>query len=155
MAPLRTVAEFVLFQWHKLLGLPRQSPRSWHQDRFREELEELDEAENWLDRISESSDVLFAISRAKYDGFPIEDLPRLRLGNVAIYAYMLAKYTSRYAFYRTLAFLCGAPAHSTVREVVNPTKDQKLEAVARRHHIDPEKFKSFGRRLRQFWPLFP
>ncbi|KAI1750689.1 hypothetical protein F4782DRAFT_541381 [Xylaria castorea] len=152
---LRTVGELMLRQWHKLLSLQRQSPSSWHHDRFREELEELDEAENWLEKLSEASDVLFAISRAKYDGFHIADLPSLQPRYVAIYGYMLAKYTSRWAFYRTLAFLCGAPSHSTVREVVNPTKDHKLETVARRHDIDPEKFKTIGRRLRTVWPLFP
>ncbi|KAJ8132201.1 hypothetical protein O1611_g1426 [Lasiodiplodia mahajangana] len=155
MSLLRSVGEFVLVQWHRVLGLPRQSPRSWHQDRFNEELEELNEANDWLEKVSEASDVLFAISRAKYDGFPIADVPSLRPSNVIIYGYMLAKYTSRWAFYRTLAFLSGAPATSTVREVVNPTKDHKLENVARRHHIDPERFKSTGRRLRRIWPLFP
>ncbi|KAI0114299.1 hypothetical protein GGR51DRAFT_556154 [Nemania sp. FL0031] len=155
MSLLRSVGMSILFQWHKLLGLPRQSLRSWHQERFREELEELNEANNWLERISEASDVLFAISRARYDGFPIADIPSLRPSNIIIYGYMIAKYTSRWAFYRTLAFLSGAPVTSKVREVVNPTKDQKLEAVARRHHIDPERFKSTGRRLRRVWLLFP
>ncbi|KAI0454117.1 hypothetical protein F5B21DRAFT_256981 [Xylaria acuta] len=146
---LRPVAESMLRQWHKLLSLQRQSPSSWHHDQFREELEEFDDAQNWLERVSEASDVFFAISRARYDGFPIADLPSLEPYHIPIYGYMLAKYTSRWAFYRALAFLCGAPSHSTVREVVNPTKDEKLETVARRHQIDPEKFKSTGHRLRR------
>ncbi|KAI8944002.1 hypothetical protein F4801DRAFT_585895 [Xylaria longipes] len=152
---LRTVGEFMLRQWHKLLSLPRQAPASWHEDRFREEIEEFDDAKNWLERLSEASDVFFVISRAKYDGFSIADLPSLQPCHIPIYGYMLAKYTSRWAFYWALAFLCRAPSQSTIREVVNPTKDEKLETVARRHQIDPEKFKSTGRRLRRFWPLFP
>ncbi|GAW17522.1 hypothetical protein ANO14919_069800 [Xylariales sp. No.14919] len=149
------MGRIVLNRWHKLLGLARQSPLSWHRDRFREELAELREAKGPLEKLSETSDVFFAISRAKYDGFPIADMPPFRIHHAAIYGYMLAKYTSRWAFYRVLAFLCRAPFHSTVREVVNPSKDSKLEVVARRHNIDPDKFTSIGRRLRRVWPLPP
>ncbi|KAH8165604.1 hypothetical protein CIB48_g2646 [Xylaria polymorpha] len=152
---LRSAGEFMLHQWHRLLNLPRQSQSSWHKDRFCEELEEFDNAQSWLERVSEASDVFFVISRARYDGFPIADLPSLQPSHIHIYGYMLAKFTSRWAFYRALAFLCRGHSHSAVREVVNPTKDDKLETVARRHQIDPEKFKSTGRRLRRVWPLFP
>ncbi|KAI0969475.1 hypothetical protein F4678DRAFT_481075 [Xylaria arbuscula] len=152
---LRSLGRRILNKWHKLLNLPRQSPRSWHCDRFREELVELHDAKTRLEKLSEASDVFFALSRAKYDGFPITDMPAFRIHHIAIYGYMLAKYTSRWAFYRVLALLCTAPSHSTVREVVNPSKDSKLEVVARRHSIDPEKFVSIGRQLRRVWPLPP
>lgn len=152
MSILRTAGEFVLYRWHKFLNLQRQSPRSWHEDRFREEIEEFHNAATRLEKISEASDVFFALSRAKYDGFSIGDIPSLGPSNTLIYGYMLAKFTSRWAFYRALACLCGA---HPVREVVNPTKDEKLETVARRHNINPERFKSTGRRLRRVWPLLP
>ncbi|KAI1427762.1 hypothetical protein F5Y12DRAFT_734970 [Xylaria sp. FL1777] len=152
---LRTMGRIILRRWHKLLNLPRQSPLSWHRDRYREELSELHDAKTRLEKLSEASDVFFALSRAKYDGFPIADLPSFRTHHIAIYGYMLAKYTSRWAFYRVLAFLCKSPSHSMVREVVNPSKDSKLEVVARRHNIDPAKFTSIGRQLRRVWPLPP
>lgn len=71
-----------------------------------------------IERLSEASDVFFAMSRAKYDGYPIAELPSLGLRSIPVYGYMLAKFTSRWAFYRALAFLCGAAAPGTVREVV-------------------------------------
>ena len=68
---------------------------------------------------------------------------------------MLAKFTLRWKFYRIAAIMCNAPRPDLVREVVNPSKDQKLEQVASRHQIDPVKFKIVGRRLLQIWPLLP
>ena len=150
-----TIGRLILQKWYHMLNLPRQSQRSWHLERYREELAELDGARTRLEKLSESSDVFFAISRAQHDGFPITDLPSFHTRHIAIYAYMLAKYTSRWAFYQVLAFLCKAPSRSTVREVVNPSKDEKLEAVALRHNIDPTKFISTGHRLRRVWLLPP
>jgi hypothetical protein len=60
---------------------------------------------------------------------------------------MLAKYTLRWKFYRTAAFLCNAPHYDLVREVVNPSKDHRLEEVASRHQNDPVEFKRVGRQL--------
>jgi hypothetical protein len=89
-----------------ILCLNRQTARKWHQARFDEELAELSEATNFIERISEASDVCFAIHRARYDEFPLATnsacpAPRI-LGQQPglvmssfIYAYMLAKYTSK------------------------------------------------------------
>ena len=68
---------------------------------------------------------------------------------------MMAKFTLRWIFYRVAAIICNAPHYDLVREVVNPSKDQKLEEVATRHHIDPVEFKRVGSKLRQVWPLLP
>jgi hypothetical protein len=68
---------------------------------------------------------------------------------------MLAKYTLRWKFYRTAAILCSAPHYDLVREVVNPSKDHKLDEVASRHQIDPVEFERVGRQLRRVWPLLP
>ena len=54
---------------------------------------------------------------------------------------MLAKFTLRWKFYRTAAFICNAPYYDSVCEVVNPSKDQELKEVASRHQIDPVEFK--------------
>ena len=153
---IRCLGETFLRRWHGMLGLKCQAPRSWHEDRIREELQELAEVATPLERLSEKSDVFFAIVRARYDGFVIQELPRCdSFHDTAVYAYMLGKYSMRCAFYRTAAWLCSAPDSHKVREVVNPSKDWKLEAVANRHNIDPSKFKQVGQRLRRVWPLLP
>jgi hypothetical protein len=130
--------------------------RRWYRARLREELHELRNAKTPLLKLSETSDVVFSIVRAQYDGFPIRKLPFVTSPpHVILYAYMVAKFTSRWTFYRTLAMLCRAPRYDLVREVVNPIKDHKLDEVASRHQIDPAEFKRVGRRLRRVWPLLP
>ncbi|KAJ3760392.1 uracil phosphoribosyltransferase-domain-containing protein [Lentinula raphanica] len=132
----------LLRRWHRMLGLQRQSPPSWYRDRVREELRERRAAKTSLEKLSETSDVFFAIIRAHYDGFVVKKIPPfIPSRHGLIYAYMLGKYTSRWGFYRTAAILCRAPRCDMVREVVNPGKDSKLHEVALRHQIDPEKFK--------------
>ncbi|KAJ7065023.1 hypothetical protein C8F01DRAFT_785835 [Mycena amicta] len=146
----------VLRRWHRMLGLSLQSPPSWYRDRLREELRERRDARTRLQRLSETSDVFFSVVRARYDGFPTRNLPPFKaLEHTPVYAYMVAKYTLRWGFYRATAFLSGASQYRSVREVVNPAKDSKLAEVAARHLVDPEKFQLVGRRLRAFWPLLP
>ncbi len=81
--------------------------------------------------------------------------PFIASRHVLVYAHMLAKFTLRWQFYRTAAILCKAPRYDLVREVVNPSKDHKLDAVASRHQIDPVKFKRVCRQMRRVWPLLP
>ncbi|KAL2818253.1 hypothetical protein BDW59DRAFT_152184 [Aspergillus cavernicola] len=146
----------VLKRWHGVLRLTRQPVASWHRDRVREELKERRMAKTWGHRLSETSDVLFSLSRARYDGFPIRSLPSMFGPHYALaYAYMLAKYTSRWSFYRVAAYLSGAPRYDLVREVVNPSKSAKLGEVASRHQIDRVKFKRVSRQLLRVWPLPP
>jgi hypothetical protein len=140
--------------WHGVLDLKHQTPRTWHHDRLREERQELQEATTFLQKISESSDVIFSISRARHDGYDIHPLPRFFDRDYTLaYMYMIGKFSSRWMFFRTAAFLSRAP--HPVREVVNPTKDDKLRVVAVRHQIDPIRFKRICRRLLRIWPLFP
>ena len=153
---MRPPGDALLKRWHRMLGLSRQTPPSWYKDRLREELREYRLAKTPCQKISEASDVFFSSIRAQYDGFPVRRLPHFTTSrHVLVYAYMLAKFTLRWKFYRIAAILCNAPRPDLVREVVNPSKDQKLEQVASRHQIDPAKFKGVGRRLRQIWPLLP
>ena len=129
------VAKAVLKRWYGMLGLPRR-PSSWYRQGLQEELEELQEATTFWHRLSETSDVYFVITRALYDGHPLGELPSFASSrNCLIYAYMMAKLTSRWAFYRTGAILSGAPRANLVREVVNPSKDSKLDVVASRHAL--------------------
>jgi hypothetical protein len=153
MPPRMIVA--TLQGWHKLLGLRRQVSPEWHRARLTEEKAELIEATGLIDRMSEGSDVIFAISRAHHDGFLMnEQLPPLGR-NLHLYLYMLGKFTMRWAFYRTAAWLSGAPDVNGVREVINPKKDYKLVEVAGRHDIDVDKFKTIAVRLRTVFPLLP
>ncbi|KAL3476031.1 hypothetical protein BJX99DRAFT_228735 [Aspergillus californicus] len=146
----------MLRQWHGVLRLTRQPVASWHRDRVREELKERRMAETCGHRLSETSDVLFSLSRARYDGFPVRSVPcKVTLYYLLAHTYMVAKYTSRWSFYKVAAYLSGAPHYGLVREVVNPKKSAKLDQVATRHQIDPMRFKAVSRQLLRVWPLFP
>jgi hypothetical protein len=146
----------ILRRWHEILSLPKQSPRTWYRDRVREELKELRMVKTPLQKLSETSDVFFSISRARYDGIPVQNLPPFVASRHSfVYLYMLTKYTLRWAFYRMAAFLCGVARPDSVREVVNPMKDHKLAEIASRHRIDPKKFHRVSSRLRRVWPLLP
>jgi hypothetical protein len=139
-----------------MLSLTRQSPPSWYRDRLREELQELGATKTPWQKLSETSDVFFCVIRAQYDGFPVRKLPPFVASrHVLVYAYMLAKYTSRWKFYRTAAILCNSPDYDLVREVVNPNRDHKLDEVASRYKIDTAEFKRVCRQLRYIWPLLP
>lgn len=142
--------------WFKMLSLQRQSHLSWHRDRLREELRERRLAETGWQKLSETSDVLFSITRAQYDGFPTRN-PSCLSGfhSSPIYMYMLAKYTSRWSFFKVAALLCNARHWNLVHEVVNPGKDHKLTEVASRHMIDEKTFQRVSGQLRRIWPLFP
>ncbi|KAL3463279.1 hypothetical protein BJX64DRAFT_287533 [Aspergillus heterothallicus] len=156
-----------LARWHRVLHLPRQPSLAWHRARIREELAERRHARNFLQRLSEMSDVLFSTSRARHDGFEIH--PRLFVSVFACpsrflrstfglglaYAYMLTKFTLRWGFYRTAAYFAGSPKPFEVREVVNPRKKGKLDEVAERHQIDKERFRRICARLKWVWPLLP
>ena len=153
---MRPTVNTLLERWHRMLSLPGQSPPAWYRDRLREELWERRTAETGWQKLSETSDVFFCISRARYDGFPIRKLPSFATSrNILVYTYMLAKYTFRWKFYRVAAMLCNAPHYDLVREVVNPSKDHKLSEVASRHQIDPVEFKRVSHRLKRVWPLLP
>ncbi|KAK3392206.1 hypothetical protein B0T20DRAFT_50122 [Sordaria brevicollis] len=146
----------LLNKWHAALSLPRHSPPSWYRARLVEELHELRAASTAVSRLSETADVFFALSRARFDGFPIRTLPPFSLARHGIpMAYMVAKYTLRWGFYKTAARLSGSKQWKSVREVINPAKDHKLGEVSARHDIDPGKFREKGRMLRRVWPLLP
>ncbi|TVY36048.1 hypothetical protein LOCC1_G007975 [Lachnellula occidentalis] len=133
----------LLRRWHKMLNLRHQSPPSWYQDRLDEEILEVSAATSRVEVLSETSDVLFSIIRARYDGFPVQEplmIVNVNYRRFSVYMYMLAKFTMRWLFYRTAAYLCKAGNCGSVCEVVNPGKGHKRRAVARRHCIDPERF---------------
>lgn len=142
--------------WLKSLNLPRQPQASWHRDRLREELKELRLAKTRFSRLSEASDVMFLIKRAQYDGFTCRRIPFLSGHQTApICVYMLAKFTSRWFFFKVAALICKEKRWNSINEVVNPSKDEKVASVACRHQMDPEIFQRVSRGLRRVWPLLP
>ncbi|OAA36542.1 hypothetical protein BBO_08124 [Beauveria brongniartii RCEF 3172] len=145
----------IVMRWHSFLGLARQRP-SWYRDRLREELQERREAVTLLQKLSETADVFYILSRATHDGYPLQSVPPLRsMRHMLIYAYMILKYTSRCLFYRVAAMASRSANASEVREVINPAKKKKIGEVASRHGLDPVEFERVCSRLRRFWPLFP
>ncbi|EEU34816.1 uncharacterized protein NECHADRAFT_55110 [Fusarium vanettenii 77-13-4] len=151
---MHSVAERTLLRWHGFLCLSRH-PQPWYKDRLREEIRERRLAMTPLQKLSETADVFYIISRAQHDGHPLRRLPDFALPHLVVYAYLLSKYTSRWQFYRTAAFLCDHSEPSSISEVVNPNKDHKVQEVACRHAIDPASFTRVCRRLRMVWPLLP
>ena len=148
--------EQMFARWFALLNLPKHSSSSWYRSRLKEELEELRSARTPLLKLSEASDVFFSSARAIHDGHPTRRIPRtIASSHLSVYAYMFAKYSLRWQFYRNAAFLCGVPHCSSICEVVNPNKDHKLLEVAQRHGIDPVKFHNVAQYLRKVWPLLP
>ncbi|KAF2759858.1 hypothetical protein EJ05DRAFT_509546 [Pseudovirgaria hyperparasitica] len=152
----KSLKERIFMRWLSILKLPRQSDLSWHQNRLHEEVEELHEAQTRLEKYSETSDVIFLVYRARHDGFDLSQ-PQFNdnLRPSLVHLYMVAKYTSRYGFYKMTAWLCKSGRKGAVNEVTNASKDEKLEAVARRHEMDVQEFVTVARRLRRIWPLFP
>lgn len=64
---------------------------------------------------------------------------------------MMFKYSSRWAFYRTVGSFMG----KRITEVVNPAKDSKIRVVGERSGVDVDRFVKIAKRLRWFWPLLP
>ena len=151
---MRSYYNAFLIRWQACLHLKRQTNRSWHITRLREERIELQEETAYIAKISEEADIIFVILRASCNGHYIEELPQITtVRHELIHSYMLGKYTSRCLFYRTIGIICRRSMRDTVSEVVNPKKDFKLEAVGVRHNIDPILFRRVGSWLRMVWPL--
>lgn len=69
-APIRSMMRPFMRHWHGMLGLVSHSP-PWYRARLREELRERRAALIGWQKLSETADVLFCVSRACYDGFPV------------------------------------------------------------------------------------
>lgn len=145
----------LLVRWHRLLRLERQAP-SWYRERLREELLERREALTPLQRLSETADVFYILSRAVHDGYPLQSVPPFKpIRHILVYAYMVFKYTSRWLFYRVAAKACRSANAGQVREVINPAKKHKVGEVASRHGLNHYEYQRACFRLRRFWPLLP
>lgn len=88
--------EKLVERWYKALALVPQTSPSWYRHRFREELVERRKAKGCWHQLGETSDVLFSIIRARYDGFPVRNLPFPYSARwVTISAYMIMKFSIR------------------------------------------------------------
>lgn len=135
--------------WHDLLKMPKHD-EAWHRQDIADELLELKEARNFLERWSELSDIAYTYTRAHWSGYKIKR--PLGLGAfVWGLIYMFPKYTLRWLFYR----IVGRRVDPVVKltEVRNPKKVEKLHEIALRYHLDPIRFETEAKRLLRYWPL--
>jgi hypothetical protein len=140
---------FLLFLWHNLLKMPKQD-RAWHVQDMADEMAELKEARTFIERWSETSDVVYTYTRARWSGHTVE----LPIGYGAFLwglLYMFPKYTLRWMFYRIVGRRTDPGAKLT--EVRNPRKIEKLRTIAQRYQLDPVRFEEEAKKLLRWWPL--
>lgn len=135
--------------WHNFLDMPRKD-EEWHRNDIADELAEYEEAEGFIDRWSELSDVVYAVTRARWDGFE-SSFPLSLMQVLSGIAYMFPKYTSRWLFYYVAGRKAGAGRKVT--EVRNPVKVHKLHHIAKKYDIEPELFAGICERQLKYWPL--
>ena len=161
----------LIHRWHGLLNMKVQKRASWYRERVVEELRERHRAKNHLSHLSETSDVLYSLGRAQHDGHKVRTL-HLSIAQLPALLYMVLKYSSRWYFYRAAAAqttaLCKTSTNDRgrrdsrrhrrlvgINEVVNPSKNEKIRAVAQRNELDVEQFTRVCIKLRRYWPLLP
>lgn len=135
-----------------MLDMPKHD-RAWHEQDVEDELQEFREAEGFLARWSEKSDVVYTYTRAQWSGHALPPFP-LGAADFAVgAAYMFPKYTLRWLFFYLLGKRFGR--NNKITEVRNPRKTTKLRDIAERNNIDPAEFEAAARRLSRFWPFLP
>lgn len=132
-----------------MLGMPVRD-EAWHEEDIKDECNELYGAIKFIDRWSEYSDVVYAVVRARKDGYDVK-FPLARRYFIYGSMYMFPKYTLRYLFYRQAGRKAGAcvPVH----EVRNPKKAHKLHHIAGKYDIDPVEFEKICVRQLRYWLL--
>lgn len=134
--------------WHNLLGMEKHD-LAWHGADIADELMEYKQANGFIERWSETSDVVYAYTRAQWTGhsklsFP---LPRRYLTWGALY--MFPKYTSRWFFFVVAGKL--AKSQRIIREVRNPAKPSKLNKIAEKYNLNTERFNVACQKLSKYW----
>ncbi len=133
-----------------MLGMPKYD-EAWHQQDLHDELSEYREAEGWLDRWSELSDVAYTHSRAHWSGHSNIAFPFSRFQFVVGVVYMIPKYTLRWGFFRVLGHRFDSRLQ--ISEVRNPRKLEKLDAIAKKYRLQSDAFQVEAKRLLRYWPL--
>lgn len=136
-------------RWHDFLDMPKKT-RQWHIDDVADEYAELDEAKGPINRWSEYSDVVYTITRSRWDGHDIESpLTNWQFAYGSLY--MFPKYTLRFAFFKQAGKKLGAK--QSLHEVRNPKKVHKLHHIAGKYDLDPADFTATCKRQLRYWPL--
>ena len=131
--------------------MPRQN-QSWHEQDLKEELAEYNESQGLIHKWSELSDVVYTCTRGRWSGHDIA-FPLAKWQFALGVIYMIPKYSSRWVFFRRV----GAKMHSEIpiREVRNPQKVDKLQAIAEKYSLDTVEFQARCRIQSRYWPLLP
>lgn len=141
--------KLVFRPWHNWLDMPHKN-KEWHVDDVADEYQEWIEAKGFIDHWSELSDIVYTVTRARWNGYDF-DFPISGLYVLIGTLYMLPKYTSRWLFY----YQVGRKLSSSqkVTEVRNPIKLEKLHHIARKYDLDQDLFAQTCRRQLKYWPL--
>lgn len=122
----------------------------WHKNDINDEYQELLEAKKVIHRMSEMSDIVYTVTRTRWDGyqmaFPIKK-HQIALGTL----YMFPKITGRWLFFKRAGKKAGAKRKIT--EVRNPDKTYKLHIIAKKYDIDAELFTKICQKQRKHWLL--
>jgi hypothetical protein len=135
-----------------MLGMPKHD-KEWHMQDIADEIRELKESRSLIYRWSESSDIVYTVTRAWWSGYPDIQSPITGVSFYLAALYMIPKYSLRRLFFRKV----GRRMNSSkpVTEVRNPRKTHKLVNIAGYYQLDPNKFVAECNRLLRFWPLLP
>ena len=138
----------IINKWHSILDMPKKD-FEWHQADISDELKEFEEAKGLINKWSELSDVVYTCTRAHWSGHKIIKYPLSRISFFVGLLYMFPKFSLRYGFYRVLGKKIDKNAK--LKEVRNPKKIEKLEHIAKKYNLDPEKFTQEAKKLMKRW----
>ena len=140
----------MIFTWHNLLGMEKHDA-AWHENDIADELAEYEQAEGFMERWSEVSDVVYTYTRAKWSGYSEIAWPLPRRYFVWGSLYMFPKYSLRWLFFRIAGM--RIKSQKPIREVRNPAKLSKLDEIAKKYSVDPERFRIICQGLLKHWIL--
>lgn len=136
--------------WHNALGMEKHN-RAWHDKDIADAVAEYEQAQGFIEKWSEISDVVYTYTRAKWLGHSRLSFPLpwgyLRWGAL----YMFPKYTLRWLLFVTAGEL--AKSRQVIREVRNPEKLLKLDEIAEKYSLNPENFRGICQKLLRYWVL--
>jgi len=137
----------IIHLWHSMLDMKKYD-LAWHKNDIADELKELKEGTNWLNRWSEYSDIAYTYTRAKWTGYKLKrpiSVFHFTIGLI----YMFPKYTLRWLFFKR----AGKKFNRVIHEVRNPKKIKKLTIIAKRNGINSEQFVELCQKQLRYWPL--
>lgn len=141
----------MIHSWHSLLDMERQD-KEWLESDMLDELEEYRQETRLISRWSELSDVVYTYTFTLWCGFDMRfPLRRWQYALGAIY--MIPKYSGRWLFFKRAGRKAGST--SGIREVRNPKKTHKLQAIAKQYDVDPQRFQEICEKQLKYWPLLP